>query len=53
METALPLIAGLALLMLGGELFVRGAVQIAERMGVSPLLSASPWWVSAPRRPSW
>jgi len=38
METALPLIAGLALLMLGGELFVRGAVQIAERMGVSPLL---------------
>ena len=38
METVLPLIGGLALLVLGGELFVRGAVQIAERMGVSPLL---------------
>ncbi len=38
MEIALPLVAGLVLLALGGELFVRGAVRIAERLGVSPLL---------------
>ncbi len=38
MDIALPLIGGLLLLALGGELFVRGAVQIAERLGVSPLL---------------
>jgi cation:H+ antiporter len=34
----LLLLGGLALLALGGELLVRGAVQLAERMGVSPLL---------------
>jgi cation:H+ antiporter len=32
------LIAGLVLLVVGGELLVRGAVQAAERLGVSPLL---------------
>jgi cation:H+ antiporter len=34
----LLLLGGLALLALGGELLVRGAVQLAERMGISPLL---------------
>jgi cation:H+ antiporter len=34
----LPLLGGLALLMVGGELLVRGSVRLAERMGVSPLL---------------
>jgi cation:H+ antiporter len=34
----LLLLAGLALLALGGEALVRGSVQLAERMGVSPLL---------------
>jgi cation:H+ antiporter len=34
----LPLIAGLALLVIGGELLVRGSVRLAERLGVSPLL---------------
>jgi len=38
METALLIIGGLVLLALGGEGLVRGAVQIAERLGVSPLL---------------
>jgi cation:H+ antiporter len=38
METALLLVAGLAMLVLGGEFLVRGAVQLAERMGISPLL---------------
>ncbi len=38
MDIALPLLGGLFLLALGGELFVRGAVRIAERLGVSPLL---------------
>jgi cation:H+ antiporter len=38
METALLIIGGLVLLVLGGEGLVRGAVQIAERLGVSPLL---------------
>jgi cation:H+ antiporter len=38
MDHLLPLLGGLALLALGGELLVRGAVQIAERFGVSPLL---------------
>lgn len=32
------LLAGLVLLVVGGELLVRGAVQAAERLGVSPLL---------------
>ena len=35
---ALPLIGGLALLIVGGELLVRGAVQVAIRFGVSPLV---------------
>ncbi|MBY0333439.1 MAG: calcium/sodium antiporter [Acetobacteraceae bacterium] len=38
MNDALLIAGGLILLVAGGELFVRGAVQIAERMGVSPLL---------------
>lgn len=33
-----PLFGGLALLILGGDLLVRGAVQVAERLGVSPLV---------------
>ncbi len=38
MNEALLIAGGLVLLVAGGELFVRGAVQIAERMSVSPLL---------------
>lgn len=38
MDIALLLIGGLILLAAGGELLVRGAVQLAERMGVSPLI---------------
>jgi cation:H+ antiporter len=38
MDLILPLLGGLLLLAAGGELLVRGAVQIAERIGVSPLL---------------
>ena len=38
MTIALLLIGGLALLITGGELLVRGSVRVAERMGVSPLL---------------
>jgi cation:H+ antiporter len=38
MITALTLLAGLFLLVLGGELLVRGSVRVAERLGVSPLL---------------
>ncbi len=38
MHDALLIVGGLVLLVVGGELFVRGAVQIAERMGISPLL---------------
>ncbi|UMA65144.1 calcium/sodium antiporter [Roseivivax marinus] len=34
----LPLLAGLALLILGGDLLVRGSVRVAERLGVSPLV---------------
>ncbi|OBY24810.1 calcium/sodium antiporter [Leisingera sp. JC1] len=34
----LPLVGGLLLLILGGEFLVRGAVQVAERFGVSPLV---------------
>ncbi|WP_353475404.1 calcium/sodium antiporter [Salipiger sp. H15] len=37
-ETWLPLVAGLVLLVAGGEFLVRGAVQVAERLGVSPLV---------------
>ncbi len=36
--TILSLLGGLVLLALGGEFLVRGAVRLAERMGVSPLL---------------
>jgi len=38
MDIALALIGGLILLVVGGELLVRGAVRLAERLGVSPLL---------------
>ncbi|QDY71159.1 calcium/sodium antiporter [Qingshengfaniella alkalisoli] len=38
METWLPLLCGLILLVAGGELLVRGAVQAAERIGISPLV---------------
>jgi cation:H+ antiporter len=34
----LTLIGGLILLVLGGEMLVRGSVRVAEKMGVSPLL---------------
>lgn len=37
-ETWLPLIGGLLLLVVGGEFLVRGAVQVASRLGVSPLV---------------
>lgn len=37
-EIALPLIGGLVFLVFGGELLVRGAVQVARRFGVSPLV---------------
>ncbi|MCH7795095.1 MAG: sodium:calcium antiporter, partial [Proteobacteria bacterium] len=30
--------AGLALLLLGGDILVRGAVTLARRLGVSPLV---------------
>jgi cation:H+ antiporter len=36
--TYLALIGGLLLLVLGGELLVRGSVRVAERLGISPLL---------------
>jgi cation:H+ antiporter len=38
MQTALLILGGLALLTIGGELLVRGAVRVAEQLGVSPLL---------------
>jgi len=38
MEVWLPLLAGLVLLVAGGELLVRGAVNVATRLGVSPLV---------------
>ena len=34
----LPLIGGLVLLVAGGELLVRGAVQVASGLGGSPLV---------------
>lgn len=37
-DIVLPLLGGLVLLALGGELLVRGAVQVAEKFGVSPLV---------------
>jgi cation:H+ antiporter len=38
MSDALLIAAGLVLLVLGGELLVRGSVRVAERMGLSPLV---------------
>jgi cation:H+ antiporter len=38
MEIAISLLVGLALLVVGGELLVRGAVAAAKSLGVSPLL---------------
>jgi len=38
LDVAPLLLGGLALLAAGGELLVRGAVRVAERLGVSPLL---------------
>ena len=38
MATWLTLFAGLALLIMGGDLLVRGAIRIATRLGVSPLV---------------
>jgi len=38
METAVLLVAGLLLLVVGGEFLVRGAVALARRLGVSPLV---------------
>ncbi|NKE44457.1 calcium/sodium antiporter [Roseomonas frigidaquae] len=38
MSSPLLILLGLVLLVLGGELFVRGSVRIAERLGVSPLM---------------
>jgi cation:H+ antiporter len=38
LEPILALLGGLVLLVAGGELLVRGAVAVAERLGVSPLL---------------
>jgi cation:H+ antiporter len=37
-DVVLPLLGGLILLALGGEFLVRGAVQVAEKFGVSPLV---------------
>jgi len=36
--TILTLVGGLLLLVIGGELLVRGSVRVAEKLGVSPLL---------------
>jgi cation:H+ antiporter len=38
MTIALALLAGLVLLVVGGELLVRGSVRVAEHMGLSPLI---------------
>jgi cation:H+ antiporter len=38
MTIFLPLLGGFLLLVAGGELLVRGAVRLAERLGMSPLL---------------
>ena len=37
-EIWVPLLGGLALLVAGGDFLVRGAVQVASRLGVSPLV---------------
>ena len=38
MSASLLVLLGLGMLVAGGELFMRGAVRIAERLGVSPLM---------------
>ena len=38
LDTWIPLLGGLVILVIGGELLVRGAVQAAERIGISPLV---------------
>lgn len=38
MTTALLILGGLVLLIVGGELLVRGSVRVAERLGLSPLV---------------
>ncbi|KAA9008772.1 calcium/sodium antiporter [Histidinibacterium aquaticum] len=38
LDVWVPLFGGLALLILGGDLLVRGAVKVAETLGVSPLV---------------
>lgn len=38
MSASLLILLGLGMLVAGGELFVRGAVRIAERLGISPLM---------------
>ncbi len=38
METWLPFLAGLVMLVIGGELLVRGAVNVASNLGISPLV---------------
>lgn len=38
MTTILTILGGLTLLILGGDLLVRGAVGVAQRLGMSPLL---------------
>lgn len=38
LDAWLPLFGGLVLLIAGGDLLVRGAVQVASRLGVSPLV---------------
>lgn len=38
LQNLLALVGGLVLLVVGGELLVRGSVRVAERLGVSPLL---------------
>jgi len=37
-ESWVPLVGGLLLLIAGGDVLVRGAVQVAERIGISPLV---------------
>ncbi|MEO6423622.1 MAG: calcium/sodium antiporter [Candidatus Nitrotoga sp.] len=39
MQNVLYLLLGIALLAIGGEVLIRGALSIAERLGISPLLS--------------
>lgn len=53
MSASLLVLLGLGMLVAGGELFMRGAVRIAERLGVSPLMIGLTAGVCAARcRPS-